>query len=486
MSLSSAISNSLSGLTAAARGTEVVSTNIASKSVAGFARRELELSSRIYAANGGGVSIDGISRLINSGLLSESRQSQATAARSGILTEFHAAMETSFGTANDSTSLMSVLTAFDTSLISASARPDSEVRLREVFDSAVALSDKVNSIAQSIEDARTQADKSISTDVGRLNDTLGRIAELNRQITTLKSQGHDASSLIDARQAAIDDISDIVPVVEVGRENGRIALFTKGGATLLDGSEPARIEFSASGHVTADMDVSNGSLSLITLNGKPLSESEMAILSGGSLAANFEIRDKTAPAYQTQVDALARELYDRFSGPQVDPSLSVGQHGLFSDHDNDLAAGNEPGLANRISVSTEFNPDSGGALWRIRAGMNAPDAGDSGNSSLLLAMSSALSENRSPASPSLSNASRSMLTLATEQASQAASFRIRSESTNLQNETQLNSLKTALLSGGVDTDTEMQSLLMLENAYAANAKVLQTANDMLDELLRLL
>ena len=38
---------------------------------------------------------------------------------------------------------------------------------------------------------------------------------------------------------------------------------------------------------------------------------------------------------------------------------------------------------------------------------------------------------------------------------------------------------------GVDQDREMQRLIQIEQAYAANAQVIQTASRMLDELTRL-
>ena len=38
---------------------------------------------------------------------------------------------------------------------------------------------------------------------------------------------------------------------------------------------------------------------------------------------------------------------------------------------------------------------------------------------------------------------------------------------------------------GIDTDQEMQTLLVIEKNYAANAKVIQTVNDMIDTLIRL-
>ena len=38
---------------------------------------------------------------------------------------------------------------------------------------------------------------------------------------------------------------------------------------------------------------------------------------------------------------------------------------------------------------------------------------------------------------------------------------------------------------GVDTDTEMQKLLLIEQAYAANARVIQTVDELMQQLLEL-
>ncbi|WP_134679628.1 flagellar hook-associated protein FlgK [Paracoccus ravus] len=485
MSLSSAISSALSGLAATTRGTEIVATNISNKSVAGYARRELSLSSRVHAADGAGVKIDGVQRMVNAALLRDSRIAQANAAASGNISAFQGVMETTFGGANDSSSLASMLTNFDSALISASARPDSDVRLREVLDASTALSSKVRDISQAIADARTTADTAIATDVERLNLSLARVASLNRQITALSSQGQDTSSLMDLRQAAIDEISETVPIVEVTRSNGQIALFTQGGIALLDGSKPASIEFSPAGDIAADMTMQNGSLGTLVINGRSLSANELAGFAGGSIAANFEIRDRLAPGYQAKIDGWARDLYERFSDPSVDPSLSPGSHGLFTDLHSAFDPANETGFASRIFVTGLVSPDQGGDLWRLRSGIQAVEAGDVGASDGLLRMSAVLSENRVPSSSSLSHSPRSLLTIAGELSSQAASLRLSTEATAGQDQARSDSLTTARLSLGVDTDSEMQALLALETAYAANAKVLQTTNDMLDQILRL-
>lgn len=484
MSISSAIANAVSGLTTASRGTELVSSNIANALTPGYGRRELDLSSRIIE-RGGGVSINGTNRMINAGLLADNRLAQAGVGASGTVLAFHSAMEKVFGTGQEASSLGQTLTAFETSLTRATSRPDSEIQLGNVLTAASDLAKKLNGVSETIQTERANADRAISKDVSRLNAGLEQVAALNKQIVSLSAQGKDISSLADARQAVIDGLADIVPIKEVPREDGRIALFTTGGAILLDGTEPARIGFETTPGITPDMSVTDGSLPRLTMNGKPLTAGQMEMFDGGTISANFSIRDQIAPGYQQQIDAFARDLYDRMSDPAVDPSLAAGGPGLFTDAQAALNPANETGLAGRIAVTNLVDPSAGGDLWRIRAGIHATTPGNAGDSGLLGRLTAALSASRLPTSGSLSQAPRNLQTLASEMSSFGATNRLQAEAAALQDSTHQTSLKTALLADGVDTDKEMESLLALERAYSANAKVFQTANDMLDAILRL-
>ena len=46
-------------------------------------------------------------------------------------------------------------------------------------------------------------------------------------------------------------------------------------------------------------------------------------------------------------------------------------------------------------------------------------------------------------------------------------------------------LQAAEREAGVDSDDQLQRLLLIEQAYAANARVIQAVDDMLDSLLRI-
>jgi flagellar hook-associated protein 1 len=77
MSISGALSSSLSGLTAAARAAEVVSSNIANARTEGYGRREVQLSARSVGGTGQGVQVDAVRRMVDLVLLTDRRIAQS-------------------------------------------------------------------------------------------------------------------------------------------------------------------------------------------------------------------------------------------------------------------------------------------------------------------------------------------------------------------------------------------------------------------------
>ena len=63
--------------------------------------------------------------------------------------------------------------------------------------------------------------------------------------------------------------------------------------------------------------------------------------------------------------------------------------------------------------------------------------------------------------------------------------RDRAELSVTQAGTRAEALQTVLDGDGVDTDAEMQKLLLIEQAYAANARVIATVQAMIDTLMRI-
>lgn len=479
MTLSNALSSALSGLSATARGTAVVATNLANALTPGFARREMQTSPR-PPAMGGGVQVDGVVRIVRNGVLAQTRLAAADMARAGVLSDYRATLDTAFGVPGETGALTTRLADFDAALIAATARPDSETALARVLTTAQDLTGKINSLADGIQDARSQADRGIAQDVARMNGALTRVADLNRQIAVQLASGGDASALQDARQSVIGEISAIVPVQEVARETGQVALFTPAGGALLDGTRPAQFDFAPSGPMSAAKKVGAPPVGLLVLDGVELTGPQMRLYAGGRIEAQFRIRDIDAPAAQARLDAFARDLHDRLAGAN-----DGAGPGLLTDGGGLATAASERGLANRLAVNAAADPQAGGALWRLRDGLEAAAPGPAGTAGILDAMRAALGDARLSGSSALDPTPRTAAGLAAELVSATASARLGAEQTLSGAAARSNAFETMMRQDGVDSDREMETLLHLERAYASNAKVLQAVDEMLQTLLRM-
>ncbi len=484
MSLTGSLSNALSGLTAAARATDVVSSNIANAMTEGHARRELVLAPRQFGGTGGGVRVVNVQRVVDRAVLGDRRLADASLADTSRRAEFHKRLETRLGSPTQPHSLSGRISALETSLVEASSRPDSAARLGVVMTAANELAQTIRSVARDISDARTDADRLIARDVKFVNASLASLADMNASILAQTAAGRDTSALMDQRQALVDALGKVIPLVELERDHNQIALMSKGGAILLDGGA-AELGFTPSAYVTPDMSLADGTLSGLSINGLAVPMGQGWILDGGSLSAAFHQRDTLAPKAQGQLDAIARNLIDRFASPAADPTLPPGQPGLFTDGAGAFDPVNELGLANRLATNTLADPARGGALWRLRAGFGATGPGDVGNGAQLAALTNALNTPLTPASGAFLGAARSMGGLAADLLSQVAADRLGAESEAAYAAARQETLNGLHLSDGVDTDAEMQRLLQIEQSYAANARVIQTIDDMLSQLLRL-
>ena len=483
MSISGALSNALSGLTAASRSAEMVSNNIANALNEGYARRELVLGPRSLGGTGQGVAVTGISRAVNLVLLSDRRVAQAGTGDRQARAQFFTNLEAAIGAPGSEGSLTSRVAALDTALIEAASRPESEGRLAKVADTARALVKQIGAAATAVQGARAEADHQIGADVDRVNAAMARVAEMNVEIRGHLSSGRDPSALMDQRQQLVDQIASVVPLREMQRDHGQIALFTTGGAVLVDG-RAATFGFTTVGVVEPDMTVGSGGLSGLTLNGLPIATSgQYSTISGGRLAANFAIRDELAPAAQMRLDAVARDLVERFGS--LDPTVSPGNPGLFTNAGAALLPASEPGLAQRLSVNAAADPSQGGALWRLRDGLGASLPGPPGNSTLLGALQTALTASRQPVSGDFLPGLHSFSGLSADLLSAVSTARLSADTEASFSAAKSEGLMVQELQGGVDTDREMQDLLQIEKAFAANAKVIQTVDEMLDLLLRI-
>lgn len=475
MSLAQSLHNAVSGLSASAKSAETVAANLANLRTPSYGRRNLALAAQAPA---GGVQIIGVQREANPVLLAERRLAQASSAGSDSLLTFHQGLEGKLGLPGQTGSLAERLASLEAALVGAAESPGSEARLQMVAEALDSLAGSFRGVAEHIQQARSRADHTIARDVKDLNEALSQVASLNRDITRLAAMGKDISGLVDQRQVLIDRVAEIIPLREVRKDGQAVALYTMGGATLLDGV-PSVFDFSAAAMIAPD----SAALSGITMNGRPLATGADGPLAGGRLAAQFSIRDALGPAAQSDLDAVARDVMTRLEA--ADPTRPPGMAGLLTDLGAAFDPAAELGLAGRLQVNALVDPGAMGTLWPLGAGIGAAIPGAAGDGQLLDGLARALQAPRLAASGTFLPSQRSASGLLGELLSRSTSHRLAAETGRSYATARQNALEQLEAAEGVDSDQELQMMLGIEKAYAANARVIQAVDDMLATLLRI-
>jgi flagellar hook-associated protein 1 FlgK len=96
-----------------------------------------------------------------------------------------------------------------------------------------------------------------------------------------------------------------------------------------------------------------------------------------------------------------------------------------------------------------------------------------------------LSSTRQPASGDFGTGSLSAVNLSSTMISMFANDRTNNEQHLSFASVQLDELIQQELANGVDSDAELQRLILIEQAYAANARMIQTVDEMMQTLLRI-
>lgn len=483
MTLSVAFQNARAGLTIASRRAEVVSSNVANALTPGYVRREL-----VVTAGAVGPNIDSVRRAGDAALTRERRLTEGAAAREQAIASAQRTLSAALGEPDDAFSLSGAYQALETALRTLSEEPESAPAQSAVLEQARALASAFNLLANQVRDVRETADAAIATDVAFVNNALQQIDEINSALALNGNGGQDFSSLLDQRQQLINEISEIIPVREIPRSNGAIDLITQEGVFLIAGT-PREIQFLPTGTISPDLSFNGGAgqLSGISVDGVDITPDgarpNLAIQSG-RLAGNFAVRDEVTPNFTQQLDALARDLVERFESG--DTTRAPGAAGLFTDAGGPFNPAAETGLAGRLAINAAVDPSAGGALFRIRDGVGAASEGPAGDATIVQSVLDAFRSKRAPPPGAQLSGLKSAAEAAAGVASIVGAVRLTAESrlasSNARAEAIREAEQTVL---GVDIDTELQQLIAIEQAYAANARVLEVAQSLVETLTRI-
>ena len=499
MSISAAMAKAVQGLSMASRATDIISENVANAQTPGYVARDILVNERVVNGEGAGLQPIRVVSNTDRAAVQEVRRAQVTYQEQRIITDAMAEITLAIGDVNSEFSLSGRFDKMVNAMKNLTETPENSALQDQTINEARQFARAIRETATKMQELRENADAEIEREVDFVNETLEELKDVTGVIVSRGAAG-DTAALQDQRERLIDSINERIPVNVIYDSDGSVKLSTKQGLNLLD-INATELEFTSSGYLPPEVIYSFAgeepgppylsTLSGLTLNGVDITPSANKVMSidGGKLGGLFKLRDETTVTVQKQLDTIAAGLIESFRDADASLTDTTTQDSLFTTETAgvDYATLDDMlGVANEFKLNPNIDTDVGGDKRRIRDGAEATVFGPAGNSTILRAWTDALDADRT-FDPATELTPTQSLAQGVREFISYTSLQNQSEKNSLEfEETKLNTV-TDLRdnSQGVNIDNEMRKILYLEQIYAANAMVLRTADQMLDQLLNI-
>jgi flagellar hook-associated protein 1 FlgK len=331
-----------------------------------------------------------------------------------------------------------------------------------VIGTSQRLARSFNQTVGSIEDARTGLDSQLLGQIDKVNASMRALADLNVQIQVLRSSGGAANDLLDQRQAAVEALSQLTGATPYTNNSGDISMALPGGTVLVSDGRPAT--FSAVGDAT---NLGHLKLQIIRTDGSGPVDLAASVM-GGEMGGVLAARDGAMKTAVTALDTLAFDFATAVNGVhQAGYAMDgTGTRDLFT------IPVTSAGAATQIGVNAAIVADP--RLFAAATTLPAA-SGDNRNIMALIATErQALAGGSDPMVTfqkivtGFGNATSQAKAMADHDGAMAVHLRKLRDATS-----------------GVSIDEEMINLTKAQKAYEAIAKVIATADQMLETLMSL-
>jgi flagellar hook-associated protein 1 FlgK len=475
----SALSVGLSGLEAQQAAENTVGQNVANANTPGYDEETVELGAvpatktiGFYTDGnvpGDGVAVEGIERLTDSYLQSQSYTEQGN---QGVLSAQQSGLQSvqqSFPEPS-SNGISSQLTQYWQDWSTLANNPSDSSAQATVVQDGSTLASSLNQTSSALSTLSQQTVQNLTSTLAQVNQEATQIASLNQSIASTSS----VDELEDQRDQLVSQLSSQLGVTVVNNPDGTVNV-NSGSESIVSGNSSQTLSLSTSG----------APYSLVWSGDKSTYQP-----SGGEVAGMLDVVNNYVPSYQQNLDQVAQGL------------MGSVNHLMSTGYDQ---AGNQgvPFFLGTGASNIEVNPDL------------VANPGDIGaNASPLPAGSSATNEDGSVAAevgelPNSQTVTMSVPAGGWSQGGSASAWTGATTTTGVEPDVAYNQLVTgigeatasvnnqltdqqtittnvnsALQSAtGVNTDQELTNMVMYQNAYEASAKFISTVDATLQSLI---
>ncbi len=302
----------VSGLYASQLGIEVTGHNITNMNTEGYSRQRINLNTetpRTVSPGqiGMGVNVQSITRIYDEVLAKNLRNENTSLQYWQDVQTTLDKVEIYFNELEAGSGLGdSIQEYFDAWQELANTAPDNSaeatIKRQNLIEKASTLTMKINEGYNALESLRENKDDKILEHVKEINDIATNIALLNQKIAGVESGGNNANDLRDQREKLLNDLANIAGTYSFEKNNGQVTVYIS-GSPLVDGDIANKIFTQKNSENNDHLDVYWGPSDSI--------DGEINItnqITGGSLKAEFDVRDKIIKGYQDQLNNLAYGL----------------------------------------------------------------------------------------------------------------------------------------------------------------------------------
>ena len=173
--------------------------------------------------------------------------------------------------------------------------PTNEAVKGQIVARAVELSNTMKDLDYRLEELQKDINTEIFNSVDQFNSYFNRIADLNTKIRSIQLMGTSPNDLLDERDRLVDDLSSMCDIKVDNHKNGEVSLRI-GDRVLVHGGTYMDMK--------AYLIPGTDGLYSIYANNQRVN------FNGGTLGANFEIRDQIIPEYRQKLDEFAINVVD--------------------------------------------------------------------------------------------------------------------------------------------------------------------------------
>lgn len=459
------------GLSAQQRALETISHNIANASTEGYSRQSTQISAtdpvKVASGRAGmlgtGAHATQISRQRNNFLDLQYRNQNTLLSESQTNQNMLSQIEGVFGEPSDN-GLRMTMERFWTSWQDLSTNPESAAARGSVRESALAMTNSLNSAYDNLQQLREDLNLQVKNSVTDINILGKQIAGLNEQIRNITIMGQSPNDLQDQRDLALDKLSGIVGTKYFEKEDGTVTV-TIGGRVLVE-TDGAR-------SFGTEIEGAEGFVNVITASGSEMMPAELE----GKLKSLLELRDKVLSP--TVSGGIIQKINEMANGlAEAVNTMHKSGYDLNGDPGEDFFASSDGATINakNITISNILQNGNSG-LNKIAAAKELPVAtGDNRNVMDILSIKSSSILNGG--TTTVDDYYKEIIT----------TIGIQGQAANRMTNNQKNLL--SFVSGeresnsGVNLDEEMADLIRFQHAYNASARVLSIMDNLLESLIK--